>query len=188
MRFITIYGGPRPRGNTETVLGWVEDALRASGHEVTRFDLARLDVRDCTSCYACFESMDAPGCVVEDDAQALFDAMCASDGIVFASPLYMWGIAGALKSLFDRTCCLVRGFLGPEHTSFIEQKPATMVVTCMGPEAENADLVAPFFDRWSRYTKVATLGTWVVPGCSEPSALPEDVRRRAVDLASKLCG
>ncbi|UCF10589.1 MAG: NAD(P)H-dependent oxidoreductase, partial [Candidatus Bipolaricaulota bacterium] len=79
MRFVTIYGGPRPRGNTETVLGWAEDALRAEGHEVERFDLARLDVADCTSCYACFESKDVPGCVVEDDAQAIFEAMIASD-------------------------------------------------------------------------------------------------------------
>jgi multimeric flavodoxin WrbA len=186
MRYVTIYGGPRPQGNTETVLGWVEDALTEAGHEVSRFDVARLNVGGCTSCYACFESSDAPGCVVDDDAGAILDAMITSDGIVFASPLYMWGISGQLKSFLDRTVSLVRDYLGPNYSSLVEGKRSALIVTCMGPEENNSELAVSAFTRWARYAKLVSLGAWVVAGCSEPSALSEEIRRGATDLAARL--
>jgi len=186
MRVVTIYGGPRPMGNTATVLGWVEEALRSRGHAVERSDLASLRIGGCSSCYACFASKTEPGCRVEDDANGIFDRMIAADAVVFASPLYMWGIAGPLKQFLDRTCCLVKDFQGPDYASLIAGKPAALIVTCLGPEANNADLVGPQFERWTRYAKLPSLGTWVVSGCSEPSELGDETEREAVELAAKL--
>jgi len=173
-------------GNTATVLGWVEDALRSRGHDVERSELASLRIAGCSSCYACFASKTEPGCGVEDDANGIFERMIAADGLVFASPLYMWGLAGPLKQFFDRTCCLVKDFQGPNYASLIEGKRAALIVTCLGPEANNADLVGPQFERWTRYARLLSLGTWIIAGCSEPSELRDETKREAVEFAAKL--
>jgi len=85
MNIVTIFGGPRPEGNTATVLGWVEKALREGGHTVERFDLNDLDIKGCQACYTCMESKDEPGCVVRDDAQMILASMVDANAIVYAS-------------------------------------------------------------------------------------------------------
>ncbi|MBU0595762.1 flavodoxin family protein [Candidatus Bipolaricaulota bacterium] len=188
MNLVTIFGGPRKKGNTATVLGWVEEAARANGHDVVRFNLNELEFRGCQACFACAGSMDAPGCVLPDDARAVFDAMVAADAIVYASPLYMWGVAGPLKAFLDRSTCLVKDFMGPNYKSLVGGKPAALVMTCMGPLEHNADLIGPQFTRFASYAKYEPIAPWIIPGCSEPDALPEDVRQGAADLAAKLLG
>jgi len=188
MKLVTIFGGPRKRGNTATVVGWVEEAARGSGHDVARFDLNGLSFEGCQGCYACAERTDAPGCVQRDDASAIFDAMIGADAILFASPVYMWGVTGPLKTLFDRSMCLVKDFMGPNYKSFVDGKKATLVVTCMGPLEGNADLVAPQFGRFSDYAKLDAIDPWIVTGCSTPDDLAPSVKERAAALAAKLLG
>ena len=188
MKLLTIFGGPRKRGNTATVLGRVEDAARADGHHVVRFDLNELTFRGCQSCYACADVMDAPGCVLEDDAIGVLEAMITADAILYASPLYMWGVAGPMKTFLDRSMCLVKDYLGPNYTSLVDGKRASLLVTCMGPLEDNADLIDPQFARFTGYAKIDTIAPWIIPGCSEPGALPADVTQGAADLASKLLG
>ena len=188
MKLVTIFGGPRKQGNTATVLGWVEDAARADGHQVVRFDLNELTFRGCQSCFACAGSMDVPGCVLEDDAIGILETMTAADAILYASPLYMWGVAGPMKTLFDRSMCLVKDFMGPNYTSLVDGKRASLLVTCMGPLEDNADLIGPQFARFADYAKIDTIAPWIIPGCSEPDALPADVKQGAANLGSKLLG
>jgi len=188
MNIVTIFGGPRPEGNTATVLGWVEDALRDKGHSVERFNTNDLDIKGCQACFACVESMDEPGCVVRDDAQPIFAAMMGADAIVFASPLYMWGISGQLKPFLDRTLCLVRDYGGPDHKSFAEGAKATLLMTCMGPIERNAEWARDQFVPYADYCKYDLIDPWIIPGCSEPDQLGDDVKRKAGELAGKLVG
>ena len=108
MNIVTILGSPRTDGNTDRLLDWTERALKDWRHNVTRMNLADLTVHGCKSCFACTESVDEPGCVVLDDAPAVFEKMIEADAILFATPLYMWGYASQLKALLDRSICLVR--------------------------------------------------------------------------------
>ena len=186
MNIVTIYGGPRPQGNTATVLGGVEDALRQQGHTVERFNTNDLDIRGCQSCFACAESMDEPGCVLQDDAQPIFAAMVGADAVVYASPLYMWGLSGQLKPLLDRTLCLVKDYMGPNHKSFVEGAKTTLLVTCMGPIEQNAEWARDQFIPYADYCRYELIAPWIVPGCSTPDQLGEDVRAKAAQLAAKL--
>jgi len=188
MKLVTVFGGPRAQGNTATVLGWVEEAARAGGHDVERFDLNGLTFKGCQSCFACAENMDAPGCVVRDDAQAVIGSMVGADAILFASPLYMWGISGLLKTLLDRGMCLVKDFMGPNYTSFVDGKKASLLVTCMGPIEKNADLVGEQIGRFAGYAKLDLIDPWIVAGCSTPDELKDDVKARAARFAADLLG
>jgi len=186
MNVVTIFGGPRLEGNTATVLGWVEGALREGGHTVGRFNLNELDIRGCQSCYACAESPDEPGCTLRDDAQPIFAAMAGADAVVFASPLYMWSVSGQLKLFLDRTLCLVKEYGGPNHKSFVEGARTTLLMTCMGPIEQNAEWARDQFAPYAHYCKYDLLDPWIVPGCSTPDQLGDDVKARAAQLAAKL--
>jgi NAD(P)H-dependent FMN reductase len=186
MNIVTVFGGPRLQGNTATVLGWVEDALREEGHSVERFNTSELEIKGCQGCNACAESMDAPGCVLQDDAGRIFEAMIRADAIVHASPLYMWSLSGQLKPFLDRTFCLVKDYGGPKYTSLVDGKRTTLLMTCMGPIERNAEWARDQFVPYADYCKYELIEPWIVPGCSTPDKLTADVRRQAAELAARL--
>ena len=188
MNVVTVFGGPRLQGNTATVLGWTEDALRGSGHSVERFNTSELEIKGCQGCYACAESMVEPGCILQDDAQRILEAMIDADAIVYSSPLYMWSLAGQLKPFLDRTHCLVKDFMGPNYRSLVDGKKATLLMTCMGPIERNAESAREQFVQYASYCKYDLIDPWIVAGCSTPDKLGNDLRRKAVDLAARLVG
>ncbi len=186
MKVLSLFGGPRKRGNTAAVLGWVEEELRNTGHSVERVDVADLSIGGCTGCWACAKVSDAPGCVIEDDAQPIFERMMAADAILFASPLYMWGFAGQIKPLLDRCVCLVKDYGGPNYNSLIGEKRSGLIVSCMGPIENNADLVRGIYKRFADYEQLAPVGNLIVPNCTEPDQLPGAVKEQAKAFAQKL--
>jgi len=188
MNIVTIFGGPRLQGNTATVLGWVENALRHGGHSVERFNTNELEIKGCQSCFACAESTDEPGCVAQDGAQAIFQAMVGADAVVYASPLYMWSLSGQLKPFLDRTFCLVKDYGGPDYKSFVDGKQATLLMTCMGPIEGNAEWARDQFVQYAKYERYDLIEPWIIPGCSTPDKLTDEVKRQAAELAAKLVG
>lgn len=186
MKVLTLFASPRNDGNTNTILGWVEGALREQKHQIVRVDLSTLQIGACKSCYACTESSDAPGCVMMDDAQGIFEKMLDADAILFASPLYMWSYAGQLKPLLDRTLCMVRGYASSEHRSFLEGKQTALLVACGGPVEQNADAIQQIFPRIADFLKLDDRGVWIFPNCTEPKTLPNTHGNQARDLATAL--
>ena len=186
MNIVTILGGPRTDGNTDRLLDWTERALKDWRHDVTRINLAELAVAGCKSCFACTESSDEPGCVVLDDAPAVFEKMIEADAILFATPLFMWGYTSQLKALLDRSICLVRGYDSAEHRSFVAEKPAALLVACAGPIEGNADLIQSSFPRFTNYTRLDNRGVFVFPHCTDVSMLPNTHGNESRELARAL--
>jgi len=188
MKILTILGGPRVDGNTDRILDWAERALREWGHDVERVNLAERDVRGCKSCFACTEEPEQPGCVLSDDGPEIFGKMVAADALLFATPLYMWGVASQLKALLDRSICLVRGYGSPDYRSFVDAKPIVLLVSCAGPVEGNAELVQESFARYAAYTKLDSRGAFVFPHCTDVNMLPNTHGKQARALAAALVG
>ena len=186
MNVLTLLASPRSDGNTTTILGWVEATLRQDGHTIQQIDLSKLKIGGCRSCFACAESADQPGCVLMDDGQDVLRHMVGADAVLLATPLYMWSYAGQLKPLLDRTLCLVRDGYTPTHRSFVEGKPAALLVACGGPIEQNTEAVRFAFPRLAEYLKLDDRGVWVFPNCTEPSKLPNTHGKKARELAGAL--
>ena len=45
------------------------------------------------------------GCVATDDTNMIIDKMVAADMLVFASPVYWWGITAQMKLVIDKAYC-----------------------------------------------------------------------------------
>ena len=186
MNIVSILGGPRMDGNTDRLLDWTERALRDWRHSVTRINLAEHAVGPCKACFACSESEHEPGCVLADDGPEVFRKLVKADAIVYATPLYMWSFAAQMKALLDRSVCLVRGFGGPEHRSFVDGKPAALLVSCAGPIDGNADLIQSSFERFAEFARLSDRGVFVFPHCTDVNMLPNAHGNQSRDLARAL--
>jgi len=187
MKILALLGSPHADGNTGTILDLVAEQL--GDHTFERVNLADHTISGCRACYTCQQVPDAPGCAVQDDAIALLDKVLEADVIIYATPLYMWGIASWLRNFMERHLSFVTGYMTGDWKSLVQDKSAALLVTAGGPEEGNADVVRTVFDRFADYGKVKNLGTYVVPLCTTPDELGEKgegvARRLAADIAAQ---
>ena len=101
MNVISIFGGPRKKGNTATILGWVEEELKSLGHQIERINLSSKQVNGCVGCLKCKDKLNEPGCVQKDDGTFIIDRMVASDVVIYASPFYYWGFSAQMKVFIE---------------------------------------------------------------------------------------
>lgn len=101
MKIIILQGSPNKKGSTSILAeSFTKGALEA-GHKVERFDLAKMNIHPCIGCVAC--GYEGP-CVQKDDNQQIREAILGADMVVFATPLYYYGMSAQLKIVVDRFC------------------------------------------------------------------------------------
>jgi multimeric flavodoxin WrbA len=189
MKVVTVLGSPNVKGNTAKVLGWVEDELRTRKHKVERINIIEKNLNYCLACYQCQGYPDEPGCAQDDDdAMEIFDSLMKSDAIVLASPLYMWNFAAPMKVFLDRCISLVTGYTSSAHKSLIEGKRTALLVTCGGPVEGNAELIRENYRRMERFAKTLPSGELIVPFCTTPDAMGDEIRGQARHLTHQLLG
>lgn len=101
MNIIVLQGSPNREGSTRIMVDAFVDGASMAGHQVEIVDVARLNIRPCTGCVKC--GYEGP-CVQRDAMGELREKILASDMIVFATPLYYFGMSAQLKTIVDRFC------------------------------------------------------------------------------------
>jgi len=178
-------GSPRSKGSTSTVLGKFEERL-SKEHEVVHYDVAQLDIMGCRGCRACASVDNEPGCVQGDDAIPILNDIVSADAVVYATPLYMWGIASDLRALMERHLSLVKNYGSPAYRSLMEGARIALLVTAAGPVEGNCDLVQEVFDRFARYARSEVVGKYILPDSSGPDALEGRAEALADRMAREL--
>ena len=129
MKVVTLLGSAKKKGNTATVLGWVEEELQAAGHTVERVYLHNKTINGCLGCAKCRDYPDDIACIQKDDAEGIMEQMIAADSVLFASPLYFWGFTAQIKALIDRGYALVTNYHQPSQTSLMKGKRVGLLAT-----------------------------------------------------------
>lgn len=101
MKIVILQGSPNKNGSTSILVEEFSRGAKASGHMVQRLDLTDMNIKPCTGCVAC--GYEGP-CVQKDDNQKIKKAVLEADMIVFATPLYYYGMSVQLKTVIDRFC------------------------------------------------------------------------------------
>jgi len=186
MKVTTLLGSAKKKGNTATVLSWVEEEMKSLGHEVERIYLNDKTIKGCLGCAKCEDSPDEIACVQKDDAIDIMKNMVSSDVILYASPIYFWGFSAQIKALVDRCYSLVTGYHTPDHTSLMRRKRIGLLVTGGGPSENNTEGLFTAFNRIADFLLAKKSGELYIGGCTTPDELSESVRDEALALARSL--
>lgn len=98
-KVLFISSSLRKSSNSEKLLKEVEKGVIANNDYTEFITLRDKDIRFCRGCMTC---QDTHRCVIEDDAPVLTEKIGEADVLVFATPVYYYGISGQLKTLLDR--------------------------------------------------------------------------------------
>ena len=96
---LAIYGSPRRKGNTSTLLNKAVEGAREAGATVEEIVLRDLKMSPCLEIYGCKET---GRCAIKDDFQKVYDQILACEGIMLASPIMFYTVSAHTKILMDR--------------------------------------------------------------------------------------
>ena len=99
MTILGIMGSPRRQSNTEILLDAALAGAKEMGAEVEKVVVSELKVSPCREIYACLKDGD---CAIKDDMQWLYERLLQADHVVFASPIFFYGLTSQAKAIVDR--------------------------------------------------------------------------------------
>ena len=98
-QIVAIYGSPRRRGNTATLLKHAVQGAVDAGAQVDEIILRDLKISPCLEIYACKKE---GRCAIKDDFQQVVDQILSAKGLILASPIFFYTVSAHTKILMDR--------------------------------------------------------------------------------------
>lgn len=147
MKIVCVLGSPRPEGNSAAIARHFAELGRQRGAETEFFLLNRLSYQGCQGCNACKTGRE--DCIIRDDLTDVLAAVCRSDILVLASPVWFGDVSGQLKCFIDRTFSLLKPDFpaNPRPSRLAAGKRLLFILT------QGQSNPVPVFDLFSRYKK-----------------------------------
>jgi multimeric flavodoxin WrbA len=102
MKIISLLASPHGlKGNTAGLLRYVLDGAEAEGAKTEVIILKGDTVLPCRGCDACHKK---GRCVRKDSFESIKEKIIKADGLVLASPNYIFNVSAQLKAFMDRCC------------------------------------------------------------------------------------
>ena len=171
MKAIAINSSPSMgKGNTALVLDPFLEGMREAGAKVELFYTKKLMINPCQGEFNC--SLKTPGkCFQKDDMQMLHPKLLEADIWVFATPVYVSGVAGPMKNLMDRILIpmgepqlgLLDGHCHHFMREEIKHGKIVLVANCAYWEMDNFDLVVEQMIAMSYHAEREFMGVLLRP-------------------------
>ncbi|MBQ9290627.1 MAG: flavodoxin family protein [Clostridia bacterium] len=100
MKIAVLNGSPRV-GNTAAMVNAFAEGAREAGHEVEILHVGKMKINGCLACEYC-HGKGKGTCIQKDDMAKVMPAYKEADMIVFASPIYYFGMTAQLTSAIQR--------------------------------------------------------------------------------------
>lgn len=136
MKVLGVSGSPRKDGNTEILLREALSGAAENGAETEFVTVRNKNISPCQGCLSCWKTGK---CSQIDAMDEIYESLIASEGIILASPVYLWSVTGQMKVLLDRTYALhVNGKL-------VNKVGGIIVVGTRTGISNTVDLIQHFF-------------------------------------------
>lgn len=89
----------RKGSNSEILAHELERGATEAGNKVKFLSLSGKNIGFCIGCLSCQKTQK---CVIKDDAVEIAEQVKNADVLVFATPVYYYGMSGQMKTLLDR--------------------------------------------------------------------------------------
>ncbi|CDP89167.1 MULTISPECIES: flavodoxin family protein [Mycolicibacterium] len=189
MNVLVISASPREDGNSHLLAEAACAGAESAGHEVEHVFLDEYVDRMLTNCRRC--RMANGLCSLDDRYESLLlEKMLPADGIIYAMPLYFYGMPARLKSVFDRLFCYTSNSAPQQQqvVGGITDKTVGVLISCEESYIGATAGVIAQFQELTRYLDQRLAGVVVGNANSrgEIACDPTDPLSRARDLGSRL--
>lgn len=158
-KVLIISSSPRRDGNSRLLANAALEGVRESGNSA---ELVHLDdylkafLRDCRLC----RSIEGY-CTISDGFDALFrEKFLSADGVVFATPIYWYGVSGQLKTFLDRIFCYIAASC-PENEQIIGDLCGKQIALVLSSEESYTGVslgILHEMQEYARYTHSTLIG------------------------------
>jgi len=184
MKLLAVHGSPRKRGNSSLLLDQylkgIQEANPAA--EITKVYLQEKNIRNCTACDVCHTI--TPGkCVIKDDMQELYTLFAEASMLVYATPVYWWGVSAQLKTFLDRT----NAFDVPNGQYFAGKKLALLMTYGINLPNKGPELIKASFEEICEFAKMNLVDVYgVCANKSMPVAENAKVLKDVYEMGRKI--
>jgi len=175
MKIISLLGSPHGlKGNTAGLLRHVLAGAEAEGAQTEIVILKGDTVLPCRGCDACHKK---GRCVQKDDFELLKEKIIKADGLVLASPNYIYNVSAQLKAFMDRCCGVV-------HCMQFWGKYGASVVTSGGGGDEP---IADYMNHFLLTTGIIPVSAvWAAMSAMPESGFTDEVMEKARTLGKRI--
>jgi multimeric flavodoxin WrbA len=175
MKIINLLASPHgAKGNTARLLQIVSQGAESLGASVETIFLTGKNVLPCLGCDACHKKGK---CVQRDEFNGIEQKILKADGLILASPNYIFNVSAQMKAFMDRCC-------GAVHCLLFEGKYGASVVTSGGGDESP---IAESMNHFMLITGILPVGAvWATMGKILGDTFPEEIRNNAFELGKRL--
>ena len=159
MKIVLLLGSPNRQGSSRLLAESFRQGAEEAGHTVELIDAAHSSIHPCTGCIRC--GYDG-SCVQKDDVEAIREKILAADMLVFATPLYYYGMSAQLKTMIDRFCAF-NSSLQRKHLK------SALLAVAWNSDDWTFDALEAHYKTLVRYLNLTDMGTVLGYGCGTPA-------------------
>jgi putative NADPH-quinone reductase len=133
-RILVLTSSPRLEGNSHRLAESFVAGAESAGHDVILVDLAThvtSMLRDCRSC----RGVDGQ-CTIEDGHKKTFELYLAAEVVVYATPIWWYGMSAQLKAFIDRIFCFISDSY-PDAAKVRDKLPLKRAALLLSAEESN---------------------------------------------------
>jgi multimeric flavodoxin WrbA len=189
MKTLVVSASPREDGNSHVLARSAIDGARSAGHDVAHVFLDEYVERMLGNCRRC--RLTDGSCSLDDRYEELLvEHILPADGIIFAMPLYFYGMPGRLKTVFDRLFCYTANS-SPMQDRVIDGimgKKVGVLISCEESYVGATQGVITQYQELTRYLRQDLVGVVIGNANSRGEIVrdPSDPLSCAYDLGARL--
>lgn len=176
MKILAINGSYRgEKGHTHELLQCLSSGASADGADFEEVVLAKLKINRCLGCNSCHSIDHHLQCVYakKDDVAAIFSKITAADLVIYATPVYVFGISSLMKTFLDRfystsdvdqMCVNKSGLFFHHINEAVCSKPFVSLICCDNLDAAMPLNARDYFRTFASYMDAPHVGELIRNG------------------------
>ena len=159
MKITVLFASPNKNGSTAILVDNYKRGAKENSHIVEVLDVCKMNVHPCIGCVRC--GYEGP-CVQKDDNEIIRRTLLNTDMVVFATPLYYYGMSAQLKIVIDRFCAY-NSSLNSKHLK------SALLTVAWNADDWTFDALEAHYKTLVRYINFKDMGMVLGYGCGSPS-------------------
>jgi multimeric flavodoxin WrbA len=162
-------------GHTRILLDLLGDGIVQAGSNYKIVTLAKHKINRCLACGKCHQPEQYLQCVYreKDDVNAIFETIRKADLVIYATPVYVFGMSGLLKTFLDRLYATSdinqmrvtrSGLFFHDIDATVCSKPFVSLVSCDNLDPETPKNAQNYFRTFARFMDAPLVGELVRNG------------------------